>query len=167
MNSTLQTIILSTLGIQIKHIRWAFLPSYTQQIHREFVVFVQHRGIGGGIPLNTRPRKNTGNKWRETFHENQHIGEPLNWLWALELTSCPVRYQAPHHLAGSEQSGVVTHTHTCRTCTHIRVRESRRTWRRLACRREWPVLPCLVCSCFAFQVWQDPWVGEEKLPASW
>lgn len=110
------------------------------------VVFVQHGGIRGGKFLWTRNRgKIRAISWRETFHENQHTGEPLNWLSGLELTSCPVRYQVPHHLAGSERACVFTHTHAGRhahrrSWVHMHLAQTFLLW------REWPVWPCLVCS---------------------
>lgn len=142
MNSALQTIILSTLSIKIKHvgrtISRSLAHTHARQTHREPCGFCATRRDSRGKFLWTRNRgKIRAISWRETFRENQHTGEPLNWLSGLELTSCPVRYQVPHHLAGSKRACVFTHAHTrTHADTHIGARESTCTWRRRSCADE-------------------------------
>lgn len=98
---------------------------------------MQHIGVSREIPLNIKPRENTGRKWRETFHENQNGGEPLRRVRPshFKLTSCAGSY---HVLSCSSPESVQTDPHT-HTHTWLHLGQTP-----LSC-RERPALPCLVC----------------------
>lgn len=148
MNSALQTIILSALSIQIKHVRRTISLTHTctANTQRTLWFLCNTEGSEGEIPLNTKPRKNTGNKLKRNIPR-----EPTHW-WTLKLTlwigtdimSCSLSSSTS---PGRERACLRIHTHTHagrhahrRSWVHMHLAQTFLLW------REWPVLPCLVCS---------------------
>lgn len=138
MNSALQTIILSTLSIQIKHVRRTISLTHTctANTQRTLWFLCNTEGSEGEIPLNTKPRKNTGNKLKRNIPR-----EPTHW-WTLKLTlwigtdimSCSLSSSSS---PGRERACLRIHTHThMQADTHIGAHESPCTWRRRSCSDE-------------------------------